>query len=56
MSRRVRMNYQGSVRHQGTPSPNIYLHQRPHVMRWKHFINDFQQIPENQQFVGFLSL
>jgi hypothetical protein len=41
------MVYQGSVRCQGTHAPNIYIHQRPHAMRWKQFINDFQQIPEN---------
>jgi hypothetical protein len=40
------MTSQGSVRCQGTPAPKIYLQQRPHAMRWRHFINDFQQIPE----------
>jgi len=48
ISRRIRMDSQGSVRCQGTPTPNFYLHQIPHAMRWKQFINDFQQIPENQ--------
>jgi hypothetical protein len=41
------MASQGSFRCQGTPTPKFYLHQRPHVVRWKQFINDFQQIPEN---------
>jgi hypothetical protein len=57
MSRRVRLTYQGSVRCQGTPAPKIYLQQRPHVMRWRHFINDFQQIPEKSVVCGiFVSL
>jgi hypothetical protein len=47
MSRRIRMDSQASFICQGTPAPNIYLHKRPHEMRWKQFINDFQQIPEN---------
>jgi hypothetical protein len=47
LSRRIRMDSQGSVRCQGTPAPKFYLHQRPHAVRWKQFINDFQQIPEN---------
>ena len=41
------MDSKGLVRFQGTPTPIIYLHQRPHAMRWKQIINDFQQIPEN---------
>jgi hypothetical protein len=41
------MDSQGSVRCKGTPAPNIYLLKNPHAMRWRHFINDFQQIPEN---------
>jgi hypothetical protein len=41
------MDSQGYVICQGTPTPNIYLQQRPHAMSWRHFINDFQQIPEN---------
>jgi hypothetical protein len=40
------MNSQGSIRCQGTPEPKIYLYKRPHAMRWRYFINDFQQIPE----------
>jgi hypothetical protein len=47
MSRRIRMDSQGSFICQGTPTPKFYLHQRPHAMGWKQFINDFQQIPEN---------
>jgi hypothetical protein len=50
------MTSHGLVIFQGTLTPNIYLQQMTHAMRWRHFINDFQQIPENQQFVGFLSL
>jgi hypothetical protein len=41
------MDSQGLVRFQGTPAPEFYLHQRLHAMRWKKFINDFQQILEN---------
>jgi hypothetical protein len=42
------MTSQELFRCQGTPLPKIYLHQRPHEMRWRHFINDFQQkFPEN---------
>jgi hypothetical protein len=40
------MTSQGSIICKGTPEPNIFLQQRLHVMRWIHFINDFQEIPK----------